>query len=196
MSKSPVRANSVPPGCLNPPNPTPSCRSEGLKKLKPLFPCHQPRYTRNLWEGRNHIPHVPAGHFNTTRCVHTDIKTRTHDRSKHKNRFFFHLHFNSNFKPVTCGTPTPTHLPIIVECCCTAASRRRSRMVHSPMAGVWWHPLGTGIQVGGFSVSREPMLVFKVPFFLKRQVHLLGVDEVGSGFGWLVLCVRGVKKQP
>lgn len=68
-----------------------------------------------------------------------------------------------------------THLPIIVECCCTAASRRRSRMVHSPMAGVWRHPPGAGNETGLPSSRGTGAGAF--------QVHLLRCTEVEKSSG-------------
>lgn len=44
-----------------------------------------------------------------------------------------------NQKTSTHGDRSGSYLPIIVECCWTAASSRRSKMVHSPMVISKWH---------------------------------------------------------
>lgn len=92
---------------------------------------------------------------------------------------------------------TTTHLPIMVECCCTAASRRRSRMVHSPMFGIRRHPLGTGSQgwpLFWWAVSRSTSVA--IVSFSESSSPLVGLGEVGSGFRWAVQCNRGVNKNP
>lgn len=54
-------------------------------------------------------------------------------------------HISHTGKQIALVTNTKRcpYLPIMVECCWTAASRRRSRMVHSPMAGYWRHSLNS-----------------------------------------------------
>lgn len=171
MSKASVWAYSVAPTCLT----LPSCHSEGLKKLKPPLACHQALWTRNHWlvARKDSFPACML-HMHWYSYLFASICSHRKNELMKTQPWQFHFQLPNILQCAHHSTEhvLSTHLPIMVECCCTAASRRRSRMVHSPMFGIRRHPPGTGSQ--GW-----PQDVFS---FLSLQVHLL--VWVGWGREW------------